>query len=74
MAAVVDVAHLGDIGELREQRLEAAVVMARAAVQQDQRGLGAQCGAVGHQGGAVDVDEKPNTRCDADLHRSVVNA
>jgi len=67
MAALVEVDDLGDVGQLREGRLEARVVVARPAVQQQGR-LVAHRGAIGHQAGAFDVDEQGHAGFDGDVH------
>jgi hypothetical protein len=68
MAAVVVVDHLRDVGHAAEERPQARVVEARAAVQQQQRGLLAQ----GRPGGDVlrsfDVDVEPDAGFDLDAH------
>ncbi len=69
VAAVVDVDDLRDIGQTAEQRLETVVVVARPAVQQDERGLLAQPRAVGHEAGAFDVDKQAHAGFEGDEHR-----
>ena len=68
VAAVVVADDLGHVGQAREGRLEAAVVEARPAVQQHQGGLLPHEGAVGHQAGALDVDEEADAGFDLDAH------
>jgi hypothetical protein len=68
MAAVVVVDDLRDVGQAREQRLEAGVVVAGAAVEEDEGGLFAEGRAVGDEGGTFDVDEETEVGGDGDSH------
>jgi hypothetical protein len=68
VAAVVDIDDLRHVGQAAEQRLEAAVVVARAAMQQHERGLLTQLRAVGHEAGAFDVDKEAHAGFDGDEH------
>ena len=68
MAAVIEVHDLRDVGQTREQRLEAGVVVAWPAVQQQQGRLLAHARTVSHEAGALDIDEETDTGLDFNAH------
>src|SRR5450432_3830366 len=68
MATMVVVDDLRDVGQAREQRLEAGVVVAGAAMQENEGRLFAELRAVGDEGRAFDVDEETELGRDGNAH------
>src|SRR5262249_17750158 len=68
VAPVVVVDDLRDVGKRREPRLEARVVVAGAAVQQDQRRLLPQHRTIGDELRALPGHEQADARFDLDSH------
>ena len=68
MAALVEVDDLAQVREAAEERAKARVVEARAAVDEEQRGLLPQHAAIGLKAQAFDVDEEADAGLDFDVH------
>lgn len=68
VAAVIHVDDLRNVGQAREQRLETRMVVAGAAVQQDQRRLLAHARPIGYEAGALDIDKEADAGLDFDGH------
>ncbi|WP_163478680.1 hypothetical protein, partial [Klebsiella pneumoniae] len=63
-----EVDDLAEVGETAEEGAEAGVIEARAAMDQQQRGLLAQHGPLGHQAEALDGAKEADAGLDLDVH------